>query len=473
MPTAITRCLTGAVPVLLSIVLFVVLTESGRASTCAPIQLGQVDPDTADIFVAPWGADVNSGTRASPVRTLGRAARLAQGKELIVVRGGIYREAQTVFHGGNASKPLSIVAHPGEQPVFDGAGLSIRTHVGLIQVYASHLIFDGLEIRNSSGRGFSSYNADNVVLRRSNIHHIQHKGYAGSGDNLVVEQNRFRDLALSSRYGNTGRPWDGGVSTWMKPNGQRVRNTVVRDNYISRVWGECVIPLFSVGARVTGNIIKDCYSVSVYADNASDLVVDRNIIGRTSNEFRRRDNGLAAVGVGLAVEKYSIGAFRLDRIAITNNLILGSDRGVSFYDDPQHAPWQNSYRHVTIAHNIICGNRAEAIKFPAARGSWPYANVIRNNILCGGQVSGALTLGQYNAWSISNNAYPDGIPPLDRHSWISGDVGYVTGYGSNRSDYRLRSNSRLRGAGAVIAQVAHDADCARRSENTATIGLYN
>lgn len=69
--------------------------------------------EDADVFVANWGADHNPGTYSKPVQTLGRAARLARGKDLVVVRGGIYRKQQVINDGGTLYKPLVFAAFPG------------------------------------------------------------------------------------------------------------------------------------------------------------------------------------------------------------------------------------------------------------------------------------------------------------------------------------------------------------------------
>lgn len=449
--------------------------STAQQASCTAGDLPQYRIADAALVVAHWGSDSNPGTQSQPLRTLGRAAKLARGGKLVLVRGGVYRQQQVIDHGGDASNPLIFAAWPGERPIIDGAGVWIARNRGLIQVQASDVVIDGFEIKNSVGRGVSVYSSDRVTLRRSYIHDIKYKGYGGSGNDLVVEQNRFRNLVTSAQWGNFGVPWDGGISTWHRPPSYLSHGFKLLNNDISRVWGECVIPIFTHGAVISGNRIVDCYSVSIYADNARSLLIDRNMIGRSSNEFNRRDNNRAAVGVGLAVEKYDIGSFRVDQVTISNNLILRTDRGVSFYDDPNHSPANNTYQRVVIAHNIICGNDYEAIQFPFVRGAWPFGNAIKNNVLCRGQAgrAGTVSLSQTGPWSISHNAYPDGIPSLDYGSWISGDPGFTSGSGFSREAYRLRSDSRLRYAGTPLATVSHDVNCGQRSSSAPSIGLFD
>ncbi len=66
--------------------------------------------------VAPWGDDAAAGTRDQPFQTVQRAVRRATGHDVVVLRGGLYRESVLV-----ADKAVHIRSAPGERAVFDGA----------------------------------------------------------------------------------------------------------------------------------------------------------------------------------------------------------------------------------------------------------------------------------------------------------------------------------------------------------------
>ncbi|MXV15234.1 right-handed parallel beta-helix repeat-containing protein [Hufsiella ginkgonis] len=89
----------------------------------------------AEIWVSPAGSDRNIGTRESPLATLNMAIRKA--RELrrlndpalkdgirVIIRGGIYLLGEPVFirpeDSGTPSSPTTIMAAPGEHPVFSG-----------------------------------------------------------------------------------------------------------------------------------------------------------------------------------------------------------------------------------------------------------------------------------------------------------------------------------------------------------------
>ncbi|MBM3497524.1 MAG: hypothetical protein FJX74_02530 [Armatimonadetes bacterium] len=87
---------------------------------------GSLASAAPEVWVSPQGDDANSGERGTPVATLGRALALvregrtpdAEG-ERIVLRGGIYRLAETLTLGPEDSG-LTVEGAPGEAPVISG-----------------------------------------------------------------------------------------------------------------------------------------------------------------------------------------------------------------------------------------------------------------------------------------------------------------------------------------------------------------
>ncbi len=69
------------------------------------------------IFVSPSGSDSNSGTQASPVKTVNAAVSKASSGKTIVLRGGTYHESVTVA----SNKVVTIQNYPGEVVWFDGS----------------------------------------------------------------------------------------------------------------------------------------------------------------------------------------------------------------------------------------------------------------------------------------------------------------------------------------------------------------
>ena len=76
----------------------------------------------ADFHVAPSGNDANPGTRAAPLRTIQRAADLAQPGDVITVHEGVYRERIKPPRGGEFDqKRIVYQAAPGEKVEIKGS----------------------------------------------------------------------------------------------------------------------------------------------------------------------------------------------------------------------------------------------------------------------------------------------------------------------------------------------------------------
>jgi hypothetical protein len=76
----------------------------------------------AEFFVAPNGNDSNPGTQAAPLRTIQRAANLAQPGDVITVHEGVYRERIDPPRGGESdTKRIVYQAAPGEKVEIKGS----------------------------------------------------------------------------------------------------------------------------------------------------------------------------------------------------------------------------------------------------------------------------------------------------------------------------------------------------------------
>jgi uncharacterized protein YgiM (DUF1202 family) len=76
----------------------------------------------AEFHVAPSGNDANPGTQAAPLRTIQRAADLAQPGDAITVHEGVYRERINPPRGGQSDqKRIVYQAAPGEKVEIKGS----------------------------------------------------------------------------------------------------------------------------------------------------------------------------------------------------------------------------------------------------------------------------------------------------------------------------------------------------------------
>ena len=66
-------------------------------------------------------SDKNEGSEEKPVKTINRAAQLAQPGDVVLVRAGTYRERVSPARGGTAAQPIVYMAAPGEQVIIKGS----------------------------------------------------------------------------------------------------------------------------------------------------------------------------------------------------------------------------------------------------------------------------------------------------------------------------------------------------------------
>jgi alpha-N-arabinofuranosidase len=92
-------------------------------TTAAVLLLAQLAATKgADFHVVPNGNDANPGTQAAPLRTIQRAADLAQAGDVITVHKGVYRERIRPPRGGETEeKRIVYQAAPGEEVEIKGS----------------------------------------------------------------------------------------------------------------------------------------------------------------------------------------------------------------------------------------------------------------------------------------------------------------------------------------------------------------
>lgn len=69
----------------------------------------------------PKASDENPGTAESPLKTIGKAARMVRAGDTIIVKSGVYREAVRLEHSGTPGAPVTFVADPPGSVVITGA----------------------------------------------------------------------------------------------------------------------------------------------------------------------------------------------------------------------------------------------------------------------------------------------------------------------------------------------------------------
>lgn len=436
-----------------------------------------------ELFVARNGDDENGdGTIDNPFRTIKEASRSAEPGDTIFVRGGTYTAAEDkVEVEGTAAQPILIRPYQNETVIFDGTGADLRRTDSIINIlFSKHVIFEGFEVRNSSGRGISFYESEFVTIRNNDVHHIYTRAIGGSGNDIVIENNHVWQAVLENEnnaYDSEG-DWAGAISTWTRSDGSPTTNVVIRNNNIHEIWGEGIITMLVKNVVVERNIVKNAFSVSIYVNEVENAVYDSNYIYITSQEFNRSDRAYPAHGFLLANEGARPTHPHLNNIVLSNNVIVGTGAGINYWPYPGNPnDPQNTYRNIKIVYNVIKDTHVDAISFPLVDTDLynpPQNALLQNNIIYEGRNNRSLTLANPSAWTVSYNMWVNGVPsaasgpgnfsatPLFVNAQLGADI----------SGFKLRPGSPGAGAGRPVSGVDVDYWGGARSNSFPTVGIH-
>jgi hypothetical protein len=420
--------------------------------------------------------NTGDGSLQKPYKTLSKACGAAKPGDAIELRTGPWTTKETCHAQGTAQQPIHIRPHPGEYVVFDAAGLSLTSSQSVIEMQnAKHVVVDGLQVKNSQGRGVGYYESTGITLRNLKVHDVKYRALGGGGDDIVIENNEVWNASLSNEnaaFGSGG--WPGVIQTYARADGSASKNVVIRNNYVHDAWGECIIALFADGVTIEGNRLQNCYSVSLYVDNARNVRVERNQIWVTTSKYDK--NGGPASGITFASEHYSsnVPKLAIENLVIANNLITHTGMGISRWQDPANTASHNTWKNVEILHNVIRFVTKTSIQVPSV-GSQPIPSggAIANNVIWKGQ-NGDIDLKDTSAWQVGPNAWPDGKPGIDTHNAsVSGDPGMLGATSAGDPDsFRLGPSSPCQDKGKPSPQVPLDFFCAARSSTAPSIGIH-
>ncbi|WP_111641113.1 right-handed parallel beta-helix repeat-containing protein [Marinimicrobium alkaliphilum] len=196
-------------------------------------------PDGENVFfVAPDGSDNNPGTEEQPLRSIPLAVEMVGPGDVIVLRGGVYHEDDTVnIRGvdGTAEARITLINYPGETPILDfsaqesGRGLRLWGDywniVGVKVRYAAHngINIEGNHIRlercvsygnEDTGVHISGYGSYNLVMNCDSYKNVNARDPVGNrADGFTAKGDRLG--AGNMFYGN--RAWnnsDDGFDFW-------------------------------------------------------------------------------------------------------------------------------------------------------------------------------------------------------------------------------------------------------------------
>jgi len=396
-----------------------------------------------------WTVDASAaaggnGSPQSPFKTLTQAAAVLATGDTVLVRAGTYNESVSFYQvKQGAGGRTTIKAAPGATPIIDGGG---SAGFVLEAGETPNMTFEGLTIRNTTGSG--------ILFSKS------HDGQVLS----CTTQNTAAGVTfyLSDRGEVKGCDLVGGVS------GKTTDGTLIHE---SKIHGGSGMGIYlhagSKSCKCTANEIYDNTPNNIYIDSSSDVTLDRNMIYMTGAPPTDH------AAILLADEKYpNVTAPLLDKITITNNVMLNNGLGVAFWSGD--FPGSSGMKNTRIANNTIVNSAEAAISWdPGAHSA-----VIQNNILADdGKGSASMLLMaksttgvtlDHNLWDIPwvNDFIHWGGTAMTHYAWKqaasqgAGDVlatpGFAGPYAPPAQSFKLQPGSAAIDVGQALAFVTQD-----------------
>src|SRR5271168_4518979 len=335
----------------------------------------------SSFYVSPTGNDANSGSLASPWRTVQHAADRALAGSTVNVRGGTYEERVNINASGNASEGfITFRSYPGETAILDAEHLAPNSRSGVLTIHdKSYVRIEGFEIRNYrtaehrlTPMGISVTGAgSHIELLKNNVHHIEQNfngrdapGRGGNGFGIAVygtdANSPISELVID---GNEVHHLKTGSSESLVVNGNvtnfRITHNIVHDNNnigIDVIGFERTAPNPAVDQARDGVVSENLvYNITsrgnpaygnvqdsdgIYVDGGTRVVIERNVIhdvdfgielasehkGRATSYITARNNLIYhANTAGVSIGGYDPERGRTEHCTVVNNTLYDND----------------------------------------------------------------------------------------------------------------------------------------------------
>jgi parallel beta-helix repeat protein len=445
---------------------------TGVSSKTSVNTLAATDPNI--YYVSPGGSDsynglaaVPEGNNVGPWKTIQKAANMATAGKTVYIRHGVYQEKVNINNSGTASAPIRFLAYPEESPVIDGNNYSIpSTHYDfLVTISGNYINFKGIEIRKSKEEALlvgGNYSlVQNLTVHDNNASGIIITGDHSLVDGCVVYNNGQAYENCNWKSGFTA--WGSSLACGPGSSYSTIKNCTSFNN-----WGE------GISAYTSGNSVADhCTiedsvsynngSVHLYIQNATNNVVQRNLIYQTADTPRS-----CAANVGLQLGDEGQSQCNTGH-RIINNFVYGT--WLNFSTDRDGGCTGNPLADTVIANNTFVNAKEKnyqdgynmSIYF---RSSQAYSNtVFKNNIIFEDTPSRLTPISvpsSHPGLIFSNNLYnktysvnAGGSNDIQADPKLA-KTGPIGAGLLNASWFKLSSGSTAIDSGIVLADVNHD-----------------
>ncbi|MFA9560474.1 right-handed parallel beta-helix repeat-containing protein [Evansella sp. AB-rgal1] len=175
------------------------------SATPQVLSIPEIPEGDRTFYLSPNGSNNNSGTESAPFATLNHAVSIAQPGDVFVLRGGTYYHDNriNINRSGNSSKPITIVAYPGEIPTFNFWQQPEQPGQDGIRLNGNYWHIIGVHLTGAGGNGFRIHGSHNILERsvayenRLTGIHLEDGSY-----NLIKNNDSFRNFNTRGRVGN-------------------------------------------------------------------------------------------------------------------------------------------------------------------------------------------------------------------------------------------------------------------------------
>ena len=281
-------------------------------------------------------------TKTIITKDLQNSLSQAEPGDIIELSSGTYSQSPYKFSkSGAPDNPIIIKPQSGASIKFTGSNEGCIFELNGI----SYVNIQGnMELSNAKC-GIKVSDSNNIIIKGLNIHNINQEAIIASGDNIDVSENEIYNCVSDSK--NQGKNLNKGINqciTTLRKNQNKdfSTNITFSNNNIHDGYGEGIKFSYCDGCSAIGNTIINTLSMNIYLYSSKNLLIERNIIKVTNQNYNSIYG--KAVGIGLSSDSEN----DIENIEIQNNIIVGCRIGIYFF-----ITGTGTYKSVKIYHNTI------------------------------------------------------------------------------------------------------------------------
>lgn len=348
----------------------------GNDQTCAAQQVGAQLPISYNLgalsgtlrYVSTSGNDqTGTGTAQSPYATLTKAVASAVAGDSIVVRGGTYRSDSNIAI--SSTKPLTIIAYPGETPIFSGsrAVASNEWTTENSYKYASYTampVTDGSGItfttgQNLNGNGIGKY-PDQAWIGSAQLKQVATKAEVVDGTFYVDSTNgRLYMTATDANKANVEIS-SRDIFIVIRAPGTRLEGLkITRFSNTPNLYGVVRVATTADGSTLKNVEVSDSAFIGIFYEGSSDLNKNNTL----TNVTVTRSNWMG------------VSAMYTDDLTLDKVLLSDMDQFDEFASSPQSGGMKTSRTWRTkVLNSTITNNKSQGLWFDQSNYDIQLAN---------------------------------------------------------------------------------------------------